>query len=81
MESSPNLFAHTRHGLAQDVIIAYLLEWAKPRYSGKPHELGIDLLETMIRKVISSSGHLAIKDLKVSAQEEGVGLLVRLNGR
>jgi hypothetical protein len=86
----PNLFTHARSELAQDAVLAYLLEWADPRYRvchPKMNALG----EQYLREVISCSARATnivgladqepITEVTVDTQIQGIDILVLVNRR
>ena len=81
----PNLFDHARSELAQDAVIAYLLEWAKPNYSGPLHKLGRDLLQSLLYAVssheVASPADFRLKQLDVQTQANQADVVVQVNGR
>lgn len=89
-QALPNLFTHARSELAQDAVLAYLLEWAVPRYR-MCHSKMNALAEQFLRKVISCSAqatgvtgledHEPITDVTVETQFQGIDLFVTVNRR
>lgn len=87
--SLPNLFTHARSELAQDAVLAYLLEWARPQYRSVDPELNA-LGEALLRALFTASAAALggrtfadiepLADLTVDTQVQGVDILVRVNG-
>ncbi len=80
--NTPNLFRHARSELAQDAVLAYLLEWAHPKFrSENPvlHGLGARFLHHALKQCGISPESLGIVDLEVKSQENRVDVLVNIN--
>lgn len=75
----PNLFNHARSELSQDAWLAYILEWADPKYEKWPalHKLGQDLLLALLRKAGRKIGK--IKTVIVKTQDHKVDISVDIN--
>ncbi len=86
----PNLFTHARSELAQDAVLAYLLEWADPRYRvchPKMNALGEQFLREVIScsaqatNVVGLADHEPITEVTVDTQIQGIDILVLVNRR
>ena len=77
----PNLFKHARSELAQDAVLAYILEWAKPELrdvNPKMNKLGYLLLTEMTSKSISKE--INVKKLTINTQHNHIDVEIIING-
>ena len=88
--SIPNLFTHARSELAQDAVIAYLIQWADPHH--KAHNAHMNALgEYFLRQLLSCSSQATgvdgladgepINAVTVTTQIRGIDILVTVNSR
>lgn len=88
--SIPNLFTHARSELAQDAVIAYLIQWADPHY--KAHNPYMNALgEYFLRQLLCCSSQATgvegladgetITAVTVKTQIRGIDILTIVNGR
>ena len=86
--SLPNLFTHARSELAQDAVLAYLLEWAAPQHRETHPKLNA-LGEALLRALFNASAHAIggatlaaadpLTDVKVRSQTNKIDVLVLVN--
>lgn len=81
MLSPPNLFTHARSELAQDAVLAWLLEWAAPQHRSQAlHELGTALARMLFKMAEPPVPDLEpIEHLVVETQWRRVDLRVVVN--
>jgi len=86
----PNLFTHARSELAQDAVIAYILQWASPNYrmsNSEMNALGEHLLRSLLACSAQATGIAglsedeSITELIVDTQVHGIDILVVVNRR
>lgn len=85
----PNLFCHARSELAQDAVLAYILEWASPEFRDshtKLHSLGTRLLRELVSRARLGRGDSAVEQIKIDrvevlTQEDQIDVLVEINHR
>jgi hypothetical protein len=86
----PNLFTHARSELAQDAVIAYILQWASPNYrmsNSEMNALGEHLLRSLLACSAQATGIAglsedeSITELTVDTQVHGIDILVVVNRR
>jgi hypothetical protein len=84
----PNLFTHARSELAQDAVIAYILQWASPNYrmsNSEMNALGEHLLRSLLACSAQATGIAGlsedepITELAVDTQVRGIDILVVVN--
>lgn len=77
MSEQPNIFNYATSELSQDAFIAWLLEWADPKYkpqNEKLHQVGLDFLRTLLatKKILLSE----ITNLEIKTQFHKIDVFV-----
>ena len=74
----PNIFSFATSELSQDALLAWLIEWASPKYrqsDSKMHEVAIDFLKMLIGKDDS----FKVNHIEVGRQWENIDVWVKIN--
>ena len=81
--TTPNLYRFATKELAQDATVAYILEWAKPKYKKSCETLnglGMCLLRALVRSPAGREGaDLEIRSLKVGVQRDNIDVWAEIN--